>query len=62
MSPNNFTQGHSMKIDSSLADVTPVGSPAKVKHNIVGMVLGVFLPIQNAFVIREQLCDVRIPS
>ena len=50
-----------LKIKWLIANVTPVGSPAKVKHNILGMILGVFLSIQAAFVDREQLCDVKIP-
>ena len=51
-----------MKIVWLTADVTLVGSPAKVKHNMLGTVLGIFLPIQATFVVREQLCDVGIPS
>ena len=52
-----------MKIELFLvADITPVGSPYKVRHDIVGTMLDVFCSIQAAFVVGELLCDVEIPS
>ena len=42
----------------------PVGSPdrARARCDILGMMLGVFWPIQAIFVIGESVCDVGIPS
>ena len=44
------------------ADVTPVGSPDRAEHGLLGMILGVFLPIQATFVFEEPVCDVGTPS
>ena len=46
-----------MKIEGFIADVTSVGSPARVKHDIWGKILVIFWPIHVAFVIGEPLCD-----
>ena len=48
MGPNNFTQGHLMKTK---------WSPDSAKRDIFGVILGVFWPIQAAFV-----ANVRTPS
>ena len=42
-------------------DVTSVGSPDRAERAILGMILGVFWPIQAVFVAREPLCDVGTP-
>ena len=39
LSSNRFTQGHSMKIQWLVANVTAVGSPGRVERAIVGMIL-----------------------
>ena len=53
-----------MTLEWLFADVTPVGSPDRAEHAGLGMILGVFWPIQVIFVIEsgKPLCDVRIPS
>ena len=63
MSPNIFIYfGYLLKIESLVADVTPVRSPARAERDILGMVLDVFWPIQDTFVVGEPLCDVGISS
>ena len=44
-----------MKIKRLVADVKPVGSPAREDSDILGMVLGIFWSIQAAFEVREPL-------
>ena len=53
MSSNNFTQGHSVKIEWLISDVTVVGYPEIAERaNLGGIVAGrVFSPIQVIFVI-----------
>ena len=41
-----------------VANVTPVRPPARAEHDILGMLLDAFWPIQAAFVVGELLCDV----
>ena len=62
MSPNNFAEGHLLKIDWIVADVTPVGSPARAERDILGMLLDVFWPIEAHFVGGGPLYDVGIHS
>ena len=50
-----------MKIEGSVADVTFV-SPDRVEHDILGMILGVSLPVQAAIVFRGARCDMGFPS
>ena len=50
-----------MIIEWLLADVTPVRSPDRAERDILGMILGVFWPIQVVFVTGEPLCDVGTP-
>ena len=45
LSPNTFTYGHLLKIESLVADVTSVGSPARAEGDIMGMLLDIFCPI-----------------
>ena len=46
-----------------VANVTSLGSPARAKHDIFGMILDIFWSIQANFVVRgEPLCDLGIPS
>ena len=47
-----------MKIEWLIADVTSGGSPAKAEREMLGVILGVFLPIKAAFVVGEPLCEV----
>ena len=51
-----------MKIECLVADVTPVGSPDRAECAILGVILGVFRPIQAIFVIRKPQYDVGIRS
>ena len=64
MSPNNFTQGHLIKTESLVVDVTAVGSLDRAEHTILGMIVAwrVFLPIQVVFVVGEPLCGIGTPS
>ena len=39
LSPNNFTQGHLVKIEWLVTDVTAVGSPARAERAILGVIL-----------------------
>ena len=50
-----------MKIEWLVTNVTPVGSPDRAECVILGVILGIFLPIQALFVIGEQLGDARFP-
>ena len=51
-----------MKIEWLVATATVVGSPDRVEHDILGMILEVFWLSQAVFVAGKPLCDVRIPS
>ena len=51
-----------MKIEWLATNVTPVRSSERADHGILGMTLGVFWPVQAAFVVGEPLCDVEITS
>ena len=62
LSPNIFTVGHSSKIEGQVADLTAVGSPDRAEHAILGIILGIFWPIQANLVVEEPLCDLGIPS
>ena len=62
LSPNNFTWGHVLKIEWLVASLTAVRSLARVEHDILGMILDVFWPVQAAVVVGEPLCDLEIPS
>ena len=44
-----------MKNERLVADVTSVGSPARAKRDIFGMILDIFWPIQANFVVGEPL-------
>ena len=45
-----------------IADATTVWSPDRVESDILGMILGVFWSVQAVIMVREQLCDLGIPS
>ena len=63
MSLDGFTQGHLMKKEWLVSDVTVVRSPDRVERAILGVILArFFLPIQAAFVVGEPLCGVGTPS
>ena len=51
-----------MKTECFVSDVTPVRSPDRAERDILGMMLGVFWPIQAVFVVGEPLCDAGTPS
>ena len=59
-----------MKSEQLIADVLPpVGSPDRAERDVLGMVLGVYSPIQDAFwpihapfVVGEPLCDLGTAS
>ena len=46
-----------MKIKWLVANVTSVGSPDRAERYILGIILDVFWPIQDVFVVREPLYD-----
>ena len=50
-----------MKTEWLVTNVTPVGSPDRAESVILGVILGVFLPIQALLVIGGQLGDLRFP-
>ena len=63
MNPNNVSQGHLLKIEWLVANVTPVGSPARAEHDVLGLLLlDVGWPIQAIFLVEKSLCDIAIPS
>ena len=39
LSPNNFTQGHLLKTEWLVADVTTVGAPNRAERTILGVIL-----------------------
>ena len=39
LSSNNFTQGHSMKIEWSVADVIAIGSPDRAERAMLGVIV-----------------------
>ena len=43
MRPINFTQGHAMKTEWFVVNVTPVDSPDRAERAILGVILHVFL-------------------
>ena len=47
LSTNRFTQGHLLKIAWLFADVTHVVSPDRAEWDILGVILGIFWPIQD---------------
>ena len=64
MSFNSVTQGHLVKIEWLVADVTTVGSPDRGERAILRVILAerCFWPIQAVFVIGGRLCGVGTPS
>ena len=50
-----------MKTERLIANVTPVGSPDRAEHDILGVILGVFWPSQAVLLAEEPLCDVGTP-
>ena len=65
LSSNNFTQGHSMKIEWLVIDVTAIRSPGRQSMmyyfwDEYGWAC--FWPIQVVFVVGETLCGVGTPS
>ena len=49
-----------MKKEWLVANITPVGSPDRVKRDISGIVFGIFWQALATFVVGEPLCDVGI--
>ena len=49
-----------MKSEWLVANVLSVGSPDRAERDILGVILGVFWPVQATFVGGEPLCDVGI--
>ena len=54
-SPNNFTLGHSLKIECLVANVYTCQVPWARERIILGMTLGVFRPVQATFVVVTTL-------
>ena len=50
-----------MKIEGLIANVTPVGSPARAERECLGSILDVFGSIQAAFMVGAPLCGLEIP-
>ena len=46
-----------MKIECLIADVTSVGSLARLKHTILGMILNIFWLLQPAIAVGQPHCD-----
>ena len=46
-----------MKIEWLIADETSVGPPVRAEHDLLGIILNVCCPIQPAFVLGGQFCD-----
>ena len=44
-----------MKIESLIAHLTPVGSPAKAKYDVLVMNLDVSWPVQAIFVVKGSV-------
>ena len=53
-----------MKLEWLVTHVTTMGPPGRAEYAILGVILAgrVFLPIQDIFVVAEQLCDVGTSS
>ena len=51
-----------MKTECLINDVTPVGPPGRAEGDILGIILDVFWPVQNAIVVGESVSDMGIPS
>ena len=64
MGPKHFNEGHLMKKEWLVADVTSVGSPDIAERAILWGDFGwaLFWPIQAVFVVGEPLCDIGTPS
>ena len=50
-----------MKTEGFIANVTPVRWPVRAEHDIVGVILDIFWPIQAAIVAREPFHNPGIP-
>ena len=61
LEPKKFTQGHLMKTEWLIADVTSVWSPDRVEHDIFGVISGVYWPIQATFVVGGAFLWFRNP-
>ena len=51
-----------MKTEWLVTNVTAVVSPDRAERAMLGIILGIFWPIQAIFVVGEPLCDVGTPS
>ena len=60
MSPNKSTEGHLVKMECLVSDVTAIRSPDRAEHAILGMIFAkcVFWPNQALFMVAEPFCDV----
>ena len=64
LTSNKSTQGHIMKIEWLVADVTAVCPPDRTECAMLGVILtgALFWQIQAVFVVRAVFCDARTPS
>ena len=63
MGPNEFTQGHLMKIEWLVTDVTSVDSPDRAERTIFRVILRVFFWLIHAtFVVGKPFYYVGTPS
>ena len=51
-----------MKLEWLVSNLTAVGFSARAESDFFEVILGVFWPIQAAFVVGQPLCDLQIPS
>ena len=51
-----------MKSEWLVADATPVTSPDRAERDIFFVILGIFWPIQEFFVVGEPFFDTELPS
>ena len=61
-STNTLTQGHLMKIEWLITNVTAAGSPDRAERAILGVILvGRDIADLDVFVVGKLLCDVGTP-
>ena len=61
MIPNNFTQGHLLKIEWLVLNVTLVGSPDRAECDMFEDDFGHFLPVQAAIVVWDHFVICPVP-
>ena len=63
LSPKKSPQGHLIKIEWFVTDVTAIGFPVRAERDMfLGVILGVFCPVRPTFVVGDPCCAVGIHS